>query len=258
LVLLYGDNAALVKAVESAIQRVDHRNAEKLFDRYIRTTTPSERDSAWITAAERSIARLDDRTESGVKAPGTPAQTTKQRTPDSQPGPSSLQSCAESTARIQSESEVANAKRQAQSATDLSSSVEQHASAASKQEKATVSGTRKWQDIEILFLSDDRVQIHIRKKPAETLNYAEFGFQDNRTKNPNTAWIALRQIAQRNGIIRTQTEAGVHWVKFEKRVQEIRKVLRNYFKIDRDPIVFVENLGYRAQFKIGCGPSFHR
>ena len=43
-----------------------------------------------------------------------------------------------------------------------------------------------WEGIEITFLSDERVQIHIGKT-HETRNYAEFGFQDNKSKNPNRA-----------------------------------------------------------------------
>ena len=48
-----------------------------------------------------------------------------------------------------------------------------------------------WEGIEITFLSDERVQIHIGKT-HETRNYAEFGFQDNKSKNPNRAWETLR------------------------------------------------------------------
>jgi hypothetical protein len=118
---------------------------------------------------------------------------------------------------------------------------------------ATSEGT--WEQIEISFLSDERVQIHIGKK-HETLNYAEFGFGDLRTNNPTKAWETLRTLAQLRGVIKDGSKAGVHWPKVEKRVQEIRRVLRKHFAISSDPLRFVENLGYRARFKISCGPSF--
>ena len=210
----------------------------------------------------------DNRPQSGKNVPGTPVQTIKQPAPDSQPSQSLLQPRAESMAPIESESELGKADLQEQGARDLPPSVEQPISGTTKQKNATgktarsteaaVPRTDKWPDIEILFLSDDRVQIHIRKKPAETLNYAEFGFMNQTTKNPSAAWIALRQIAELNGAVRTATEARVPWVKFEKRVQEIRRVLRKYFQLDSDPILYVEHFGYRAHFKISCGPSFRR
>lgn len=112
-----------------------------------------------------------------------------------------------------------------------------------------------WEDIEILFLSDERVQIHFGKN-SETRNYAEFGFQDRRTDNPNRAWRALRRIAELHGTIRNPAEAGERWPNFEKRVQEIRSVLRERFGISSDPLPFVESVGYRALFKIACGSSY--
>lgn len=120
----------------------------------------------------------------------------------------------------------------------------------------------KWEDIEILFLSDDRVQIVRGGKRCETLNYAEFGFEDGRTGNPNQAWILLRQLAEKRGCIASQTEAQMEWSKVEKRIQEIRSVLRKYFGITSDPIPFIEKThpqnagGYNACFRISCGPSY--
>lgn len=112
-----------------------------------------------------------------------------------------------------------------------------------------------WEEIEIVFLSDERVQIHVGKQ-RETRNYAEFGFMDNKTRNPNGAWIGLRRFAEFGGVVRNGTEAGLPWKKFEKRVQEIRKLFRRHFGISSDPIQFVQDLGYRTRFKVKCGPSF--
>ena len=69
--------------------------------------------------------------------------------------------------------------------------------------------------------------------------------------------MTLRAMAEENGIIRNGAKTGVVWPKVEKRIQEIRKVLRKHFGITADPIPFVEGTGYQACFKIGCSPSFH-
>ena len=111
-----------------------------------------------------------------------------------------------------------------------------------------------WDAIEISFLSDERVQIR-NGANRETLNYAEFGFQDARNGKPNRAWEALRVLAAQRGIIGDAATVG-KWPEFEKRVQEIRKVLRKHFGISADPIPFVEveGTGYQVLFKISCSP----
>jgi hypothetical protein len=112
-----------------------------------------------------------------------------------------------------------------------------------------------WNAIEISFLSDERVQIRNGAK-TETCNYGELGFADGRTGKPNQAWLTLRALAQTRGIIRDAATTGRAWPKVEKRIQEIRKALRNHFGISTDPVPFVDGTGYQACFKIGCSPSF--
>jgi hypothetical protein len=113
----------------------------------------------------------------------------------------------------------------------------------------------KWEDIEISFLSDERVQIRNGPQP-ETRNYAELGFEDRRNGKPNRAWLMLRDLAEMRGIIRYPTKTCGVWSKVEKRMQEIRKALRQHFGISTDSVPFIEGTGYQAQFKIGCSPSF--
>jgi len=120
-------------------------------------------------------------------------------------------------------------------------------------------GGASWQAVEISFLSDERVQIR-NGKSIETRNYGELEFADRRAKRgkpkPNQAWVTLRAMAEQDGIIRDGAKTGATWPKVEKRIQEIRKVLRKHFSITADPIPFVEGTGYQARFKIGCNPSF--
>jgi hypothetical protein len=119
----------------------------------------------------------------------------------------------------------------------------------------------KWKEIEISFLSDERVQIRNGKK-LQTLNYAEFGFDDARTGNPNTAWQMLRRMAELGGTLENGRQARVEWPKLEKRIQEIRYTLRKHFGITSNPIPFIEksppvtNSGYRTRFKLSCAPSY--
>jgi len=213
-----------------------------------------------------------DALESIGKASGTQAQMVQELSPKPHPKQSSpSQPLPETITSIQAGNQKANRDPEGKNTSDLARSVEQPSSATAKQEKSTTNSsstvaprTLKWEGIEIRFLSDDRVQIHISKKvgeaprPGKTLNYAEFGFENNKTGNPNAAWIALRRIAELNGTVRSHVEARYEWPKFEKRVQEIRRVLRKHFDISSDPIPYVEGNGYRTRFKISCAPSFHR
>lgn len=111
-----------------------------------------------------------------------------------------------------------------------------------------------WQEVEIWFVSDERVQIKVGEY-TETRNYTEFGFEDGRTKKPDRAWVTLRELAKLGGTIRQATDSR-GWDIVEKRMQEIRNVFRNCFSLSDDPLPFVKGTGYRARFKISCAPSF--
>jgi hypothetical protein len=67
-----------------------------------------------------------------------------------------------------------------------------------------------WADIEISFVSDERVQIH-NGTDTETRNYDELGFADRRNGKPNQAWVTLRAMAEERGIIRDGAKTGASW-----------------------------------------------
>jgi hypothetical protein len=117
------------------------------------------------------------------------------------------------------------------------------------------SDAESWDQIEISFLSDERVQIEIGSSRA-TLNYAEMGFADKRSGKPNQAWIMLRRLAEADGLIKDGSGTGQTWTRVEKRVQEIRKALKDRYGIASDPIPFVSGTGYQASFRVQCGPSY--
>ncbi len=114
-----------------------------------------------------------------------------------------------------------------------------------------------WEDIEIRFLSGERVQVTVMGEQG-TWNYGEFGFADGRVGKPNKAWLTLELLAQSEGTIQNRVALGRDRSKIEKRMQEIRRVLKKRFGIMDDPLPLVEGTGYRARFKITCSASYHR
>jgi hypothetical protein len=110
-----------------------------------------------------------------------------------------------------------------------------------------------WEELEISFLSDERVQLTVGVH-TETRNYAELGFDDGRNHKPNSAWETLRSLAEQGGTLETSTAST--WPKVEKRIQEIRRVLRKHFAISADPLPFISGNGYQACFSIHCSLSF--
>ena len=116
-----------------------------------------------------------------------------------------------------------------------------------------------WQEIEIAFLSDERVEIRSDRK-RETYNYAELGFRDRRSgkgeePKPNRAWVTLREMAMHDGTL-PRPSPGKERTMIQKRVEEIRKRLRHRFEIKADPIPFNGTV-YKTSFKIACAPSFN-
>ncbi len=113
--------------------------------------------------------------------------------------------------------------------------------------------SKSWSDIQIWFLSEHRVQISVCGS-IETRNYAEWGFEDRRNGKPRAAWKTLSELASGNGVLQTAEDGK--WARIEKRVEEIRKLLRRCFSIEQDPIPFVKGTGYQARFTIGLKPSY--
>jgi hypothetical protein len=144
-----------------------------------------------------------------------------------------------------------------QSISSATSQTSQSSEPVEKERREAQSGDTRipWEQIEIRFLSDHRVQVR-KGTENETLNYCEFGFEDSRSGKPSMAWELLLTLAKERGILRDGRTAGQPWQKVEKRIQEIRKVFRNRFGLTSDPLPFVEGTGYTTRFRISCGPSY--
>jgi hypothetical protein len=117
----------------------------------------------------------------------------------------------------------------------------------------TVEGV--WEDIEISFLSDERVEVKIGTQ-VRTLNYAEMGFRDRRSGNPNQAWGLLRALAHAGGGIPDSARNSKDFMAMGKRIERMRKTLKTHFQIASDPIPKDPPSGYCCRFKIGCAGSF--
>lgn len=111
-----------------------------------------------------------------------------------------------------------------------------------------------WKEIEINFLSDQRVEIRVGER-RENCNCGELGFLDRRSGKPNLAWIELRRLAEAEGGLKTSAK-DQSWSAVEKRMQVIRKFLKSYFQLESDPLPFVKGAGFRARFAIRTGPSY--
>jgi hypothetical protein len=109
--------------------------------------------------------------------------------------------------------------------------------------------TLTWQDIEIRFLSDERVQISSNGNLA-THNYAEMGFEDGRRGTARLAWQTLQLLAQNGGDIPLESIQPRERTKVEKRVEEIRRNLRKHFSIEQDPVPFSRGIGYKTAFRV--------
>lgn len=111
-----------------------------------------------------------------------------------------------------------------------------------------------WANIEICFLSDDRIEI-TQSGRTDTRNYSEMGFEDRRNGTPTKAWETLRTLAENDGVLESKSTSRA-WRHVEKDVQAIRQALKKHFGISADPLPYEEGVGYRAQLKIGRAPSF--
>jgi hypothetical protein len=111
----------------------------------------------------------------------------------------------------------------------------------------------RWEDITIVFTSEFQVQISAGDQ-TQTRNYDEMGFADTRGagSKPNRAWFILKQLADHGGRIpRPRELTGPGLTALEKRIQSIRRKMRELFQIPGDPFKsFRPNYVYEARFKV--------
>ncbi len=121
--------------------------------------------------------------------------------------------------------------------------------------KAENQAPKSWQEIEIAFLSDHRVEISCGATERKAYNYSDLGFEDRRSGKQNLAWTMLSLLAEKRGTM-TEPPPGEKRAMAQKRIQELRRWLQAHFRIDTDPIPCNGGV-YQTSFKIGCRPSFN-
>ena len=109
-----------------------------------------------------------------------------------------------------------------------------------------------WRDVTIRFINEQAVQITVGESRLPVQGYEELGFAGKRSKRPNRAWLMLRRLARKDGVL-TDLPRG-QWtperIKARKIIQELRKILRNLVKSDADPVPYKKGSGYKVAFKI--------
>ena len=121
-----------------------------------------------------------------------------------------------------------------------------------------------WEDVLVTFVSDKQLQLKVKGRLLEPQNYSEMGFVDRKTGNPIRAWGCLQRLAEGGGEPpKPSPSPGNPVAKLEKRVQEIRKKLREHLNRqgvvipdDSDPLPCVDGT-YRAAFRIETAKSYH-
>jgi hypothetical protein len=107
----------------------------------------------------------------------------------------------------------------------------------------------QWEEITIAFASHDSLRIQARNI-TKTVTYIDMGFRDKRKGDlPVKSWEFLRDLAENKGEIKGNSRAFN--TKNRSRVKELRKILRNYFRIKSDPFFNYKKCGsYRTVFTI--------
>ncbi|MEO8099811.1 MAG: hypothetical protein ABI811_19085 [Acidobacteriota bacterium] len=111
-----------------------------------------------------------------------------------------------------------------------------------------------WEHVEITLISDERIRTKV-KEEADTLNFAEMGFEDRRNGKPAQNWAVLLVLARTRGKISDSTANSKEWLALAKRIERTRKALCKHFRINGDPIPYTKGVGYVSRFKISRAPA---
>lgn len=110
-----------------------------------------------------------------------------------------------------------------------------------------------WDEIHIRFTSNEVVDISARDQ-THRYTYAEMGFKDRRTGDPDLQWVVLRKVfARRSGEILEEDVSEEGFVdKLKHKVTLIRKRLKDFFGLQDDPFdsYTTRPHGYKTKFLI--------
>lgn len=112
----------------------------------------------------------------------------------------------------------------------------------------TIPAGTRWESIYVSFVDDQMVDIRVAGKVHRT-GYADMGFANLKTGNPNTQWGLLRVLARYGGELKASaTEATP---KVVKQKELLSQRLKDYFCIDTDPFhPYSQAQGYKTKFTL--------
>jgi len=106
----------------------------------------------------------------------------------------------------------------------------------------------KWENISIQFLNGQEVIVNAKDETHQT-TYEAMGFQDQRTKSPNTQWQFLKGLSETGG--------GISWesprvtLQGKKHKQLLAESLKAYFQIQDDPFYpYKDEKSYRIKITL--------
>ncbi len=109
-----------------------------------------------------------------------------------------------------------------------------------------------WADVDIQFLSDHRIRLTIHQE-SSVLSYAEAGFCNKKSNNPNNAWCLLRVLAEKGGKIVPSSNPDP---KVVKTIQAMRKLLKRLAQLKDDPFWPYKKVGgYESRFRVSFKQS---
>lgn len=112
----------------------------------------------------------------------------------------------------------------------------------------------KWNEVSMRFDEPDAVRIKARDKSG-TFGYEAMGFKNKQTKTamPNKVWNTLQTIAITTTTDKTLSDVLPPATNFKSRVSELRNVLKAFFGIKDNPILYAERV-YKPAFILVIEP----
>ncbi len=108
--------------------------------------------------------------------------------------------------------------------------------------------TATWRDVRIKFVDGETVSIKVGDAGGRFL-YSQMGMADKRSAKPTTQWRLLESFAKRYGILTWDSPDASP--KNQKRRENLSRDLKKFFRIEGDPIEFVqETKGWRTIFSV--------
>lgn len=103
-----------------------------------------------------------------------------------------------------------------------------------------------WSHLQMRFVDGETLSVRVGEVTA-VVNYTQMGMASAKNGRPTVQWELLRLFADSHGQIDWSNRAANH--KLQKRKNLLARHLRQFFRIEGDPIVSQGN-GWQTQFRI--------